>query len=255
MHDNMIPIVTKSSLARDPIVEAIFEARFTSEKPEMAGLLPGLFYSAFREKFTVSSSLDVNKIPPEVRENDPNLKYAATHRFAGYDNMMVNVGPRVFTVVNLRPYSGWEKFKPAIIEFLEHLKDKEVINQLERYSLRYLNLIEASGGDREHFSKIFFEGKLAGIDLVDTHSHIQTQVIHKGCVNRIKIAPNAGVKISTSSEEMSGLLLDIDTIKESPPSDFWEDLSSYLDQLHEAETDVFFSVVKPETLKQYGYLS
>lgn len=244
----------KQTLQQDAIVEALFEIRFSCNENTPGNLLPGVLYPAIREAFPSSQTLDVNRLPPEIRETDPNLRYAAVQRFTG-DHATVNIGPRSFTVVSSRPYMGWESFKPLILDCLSKLHQTGFIAKVERYSLRYVNIISAGPTPKEQFAKIHFNGNLGKFDLSEGASQILTDIPHKGILNKVTISSNANAEIRTRTgrEVISGLLLDIDSIQMSPPADFWQNPDDYIEIVHDAETDIFFGTATLETLTEYGY--
>lgn len=242
----------KQTLRHDPIVEALFEVRFSCKEGLPGHLLPGILYPAIRERFPNSQSLDINKIPIEIRENDPNLRYTATQRFSGED-AIINIGPRVFTIASARPYMGWSKFKPIILDCLSQLSGTGFVEKTERFSLRYVNIIPAGKSPQEQFSKIYFNGNLGNFDLTNGASQISTEIPHRGLLNKVNISSNANVEVLATGEITSGLLLDIDTIQLDPPGDFWKKPEEYIEAVHESETDIFFGTVTKQTLAEYGY--
>ncbi len=242
----------KQTLQKDPIVEALFEIRFSCNEDTPGNLLPGVLYPAIRADFPASQTLGASRLPPEILENDPNLRYAAVQRFTG-NKATVNVGPRSFTVVIPRPYMGWEEFKPMILTCLGHLHKTGFIKKVERYSLRYINIIDAGPSPKEQFSKIRFHGSLGGFNLSEAASQILTDIPLKGLLNKVTITANTNAEIHTTNEIISGLSLDIDSIQLNPSEDFWENAGDYIEIAHEAETDIFFRTATKETLAEYGY--
>lgn len=242
----------KQTLQQDAIIEALFEIRFSCNENTPGNLLPGVLYPAIREAFPNSQTLDVNRLPPEIRETDPNLRYAAVQRFTG-SQATVNIGPRSFTVVSPRPYMGWGAFKPLILDCLNKLRQTGFIARVERYSLRYVNIISAGPAPKEQFAKIRFNGKLGEFDLSEGASQILTDIPHKGILNKVTISSNANAETRTGREVISGLLLDIDSIQMNPPEDFLKNPGDYIEIVHDAETDIFFRTATLETLTEYGY--
>jgi len=62
-------------LKKEPLLEAIFEIRFTGAKQSVAELLPGLIFKAMPEKYPETVRLPAADIPARILENDPNLKF------------------------------------------------------------------------------------------------------------------------------------------------------------------------------------
>lgn len=244
--------VIKKTLREDPIIEALFEIRFSCKQGLPNNLLAGVLYNALKEKFPKSETLDINNLPTEIRERDPSLRYEAYQRFSG-DNGQVNVGPRVFSVACTRPYMGWDAFKPLIVDCLKHLNSTGFVEKVERYSLRYINVFQASNDLSEQYSKINFHGALGGIDLSKIKTQMQMEFLENDILQKVSISSNTNVKFSYRNETLSGLMLDIDCISHSVDDDFWEDASVKIDKIHNAVTDIFFQTANKEALYGYGY--
>lgn len=242
----------KQTMRHDPIVEALFEIRFSCHQSTPGNLLPGVLYPAIRDAFPISQTLDVSGIPVEIRDHDPNLRYAAVQRFQG-DKAIVNIGPRSFNVVSPKPYMGWSEFKPLILECLEKLWQTGFINRVERYSLRYINIFPAGSEPKVQFSKVIFNGILGKFDLSQGATQILTDIYHKGILNKVTVSANANAEIHKTREIISGLMLDIDSIQMVPPKDFWENAADCIELVHDSETDIFFGTASQEALAEYGY--
>ena len=61
-------------LKKEPLIEAVWETRFTSEKQNVADLLPGLIYQAIPGRYQNIVRLPVADIPAPIAEQDPNLR-------------------------------------------------------------------------------------------------------------------------------------------------------------------------------------
>ncbi len=148
---------------------------------------------------------------------------------------------------------GWKQFKPLIIDCLKHLNATEFIEKIERYSLKYVNVIAADSKPEKQFSKIHFNGNPGNSNLAEEVTSLRTEIQHKELLNIVSIATGVNVEIQPSQEKIFGLLLDIDAIQVTVPQDFWENAGQHIVIVHEAVTDIFFGTVTQEALAKYGY--
>lgn len=136
----MIP----KKLKKEPIIEALWELRFETE-PNFVEIIPGMLFSHLKNRYSslVIKKLPTNFIPSEIREIDPNLKYAPSVRIEAMNAPFIwQVGERVFTFNNKRPYAGWNKFLEEIKFLSETFEKLNLFKSVEKISLRYIDLIE-----------------------------------------------------------------------------------------------------------------
>jgi uncharacterized protein (TIGR04255 family) len=232
-------------LKKDPIIEAVFEMRFSIESDQVADLIPGIVYPKLRNNFPKTESLPVAQIPKVIRDQNPDLRYQASRRLIG-DRLLISLGDRVAAVSCTKPYIGWEGFQPVILQLIHLLKDTALIKQVERFSLKYINLLS---GDtpREQFAKTRFSAKLDQINLVENLTHVRTEIVERGFVNIVEMSANTSVK-EISGNTLSGMLLSIDTIYNNP-NDFWANAESMLKDAHEVEKSIFFRSMTKESIE------
>lgn len=237
------------ALERDLIVEAIFEIRFRSDIESPGELLPGLIYPHLKDEFRKLEKLPLASFPREVIQNDPSLSYQPTTRLVG-DNQTLLIGDQVFGLSNSRPYQGWSRFRATILKMAEILKGTGILSSIDRYSMRYTNLIPLDGHgdglDAIRASVILGEWNLA-----HNACHIRTEITEGSFLNVIQVINKAAVA-RPSVENAEGLLLDIDTMRVGPFPDFWENFDEYIDDAHQCEKRIFFSLLTDETLQTAG---
>lgn len=238
-----------ASLAKDMIVEAIFEIRFTSEIEALGELLPGLIFPHVRAEFPKLEKLPLASLPKEVVQNDPSLFYQPTARLVG-DNQILLVGDRVFGLSHRKPYLGWPGFKPQIIRLAGILHDMAGISEIERYSLRYTNIIPCGNGSRA-LDAIRATMLLADWNVADVLFQMRAEVSRGAFLNVIQIASGASVT-NSHNVTVDGLLVDIDTMRHGPFPDYWDNLVNYIEEAHQCEKEVFFSLLTDQTLNEAG---
>jgi uncharacterized protein (TIGR04255 family) len=232
-------------LRKEPLLEAIWEIRFTSDIGSVEELLPGLIYSELRSEFTKTETLPVKSLPQELIRNDPNLKYMPSVKLHGtqYD---VQIGNHVLALNCRLPYPGWERFELKINELSKIVQNTGLISKPERFSLKYIDLISF---DDSSMSGLNVSVRLGDITLSDKPIQLRTE-IHEGDFTSILqvLSPvKAVVKDGTPKE---GILVDIDTIYLK--NDFWNNQDTLLNTAHSKCKYYFFELLKKETWDLLG---
>jgi uncharacterized protein (TIGR04255 family) len=130
-------------LKDDPIVEALFELRFTSS--EISEVVVGKLASWEQWKHFGTQRLPVADIPATMREQDPNLALQPVLQLQQKDGKRIaKIGPRVFSYHALPPYPGWAVFEPELISCIEHLFSTLNGVTATRFGFRYLNVLTKS---------------------------------------------------------------------------------------------------------------
>lgn len=233
------------SLGNPPIVEALFELRFTADKKGAGDVLPGLLFHALRDLYEDVEPLPVARVPRELREADPNLKYLASHRLSGRAGV-VQVGEHVFLVAAPTPYPGWQAFCENITQALDALRETGIGLTIERHSIKYMNLLEAEAGAQ--LAQLNVDLSLMGMPIPETGTSIRTEFQQNGQTLIVQIQTNT-TTVHTDRPARSGLLLELDSIITSP-RDFWASRDQQLNATHESVKSVFFRLLTAETLRR-----
>lgn len=241
MVNKMIP----KRLRKEPLLEAIWEIRFNSDRGSVVELLPGLIYQAFPGAYPKIERLPAANLPPAILQQDLTLRYAPTVKLEG-SPYAVQIGEHVVSLSCRRPYTGWEQFKSKIIELSEKLKETELITQPERFSLKYIDIIPVVS--QPSLEPLDIELKLGSRTIYKDPVQLRTEVRENGFVHIIQIATPAHASIPTG-EHFDGVLFDIDTIYQEKGGDFWEDFSNNLDKAHDYSKRLFFHLLKEDTIK------
>jgi len=140
-----------------PIVEVVCEFLLTQDT-SWDLTVPGVFYERVRDEFPhreqrVSQEVDLVQEPQGLRQilrtTERILLFTRDRKF------LIQLGPRLMVINALKPYPGWEEFRPRIQKAWEELKRTVEIRGLERISLRYINRIEFD--EKEINLKDYFE--------------------------------------------------------------------------------------------------
>lgn len=226
-----------------PILEAIIELRFESKVEDAA--IFGIIYKEVKEKYPgVVQKLPILSLPEEIRAKDPTFKYMPHYKLSK-DNLSFQVGPKVVSLLCSKEYIGWERFSNAIRESFELIQRADIVSQITRLGIRYINFFEF-----DIFKNINLQiMKRRSEPLLSKETLLQVKIPSDRFSNTLKVANTA--KITTNKEpkkQKFGSIIDIDTELENIEY-FFKEMKDLLDAGHEEEKRLFFDLLKPEFLK------
>jgi uncharacterized protein (TIGR04255 family) len=147
-----------------PIIEAVCEFRLPKNiKWDLT--IPGLLFSKVANSFPDNEQRVVQSV--EIIQNSEGVKHQISRddRVFFYTpdrKTFIQIGTRMLAIHCIKPYPGWDNFKPKITEAFHAFADIIDFSALERIGLRYINQIKIPGNDiplknyfefRPHFSK------------------------------------------------------------------------------------------------------
>lgn len=239
--NNRIPV----RLRKEPLLEAIWEIRFSGAKSPVADLLPGMLFKSFPGKYGTAAKLPVADIPTPVIEHDPNLRYVPKIRLEGA-NQAIQIGDRVVSLSCRRPYSGWDRFSADIRELAKAVQETSLVERLERFSLKYIDLIELE--KPVGLAHLDLELKMGGYELAAKPVQLRTEIKENDLIHIIQIISPAEVGLPGTEGRLKGVLVDIDSIKPMVGGESWDALYQRLDDVHASCKKMFFSILKLETV-------
>lgn len=235
-----------TKLHKEPLIDAIFEIRFSSKMPASV-VLPGIFFEKLAGEKTIES-FPLAQFPKAMRDADPNLKFAAVCRITRPD-FFINVGDFSVSVSCKYPYPGWSKFRPAIIETMEILSASNVVDKTERYSLKYVDLLQGLD-EQQRVSTFNVRVSLAGHDLKKEPYQLRLEIPKDGLLHAVQLvsAAKALLHDGTSKE---GFVVDVDTIASLDGISMSKLLNGFpgkLDTIHAKNKAMFFDCLTDETI-------
>lgn len=219
-------------LGAEPIVDAICEIRFEKSLLDIVGLLPGLLMEKIGTIDEINRLLP-SHLPPMIEIGE--LADQAHVRLKSGD-MYVSIGPRVLAVAMPNPYPGWTTFRSAALGVFELAMRRGLVGGVSRVSVRYTDLIDAGA-----FHQLNASLMLGGTDNFEA---VEIKAVRS--IEGARVVSSIASPASTT-DGRSGLVVDTDTMMESP-ADFWENAGEHLDQLHRISKEVFFDLMKADTL-------
>lgn len=236
-----------TKLLKGPLVDVTFEIRFDTSLP-LSSILPGHLFSALSG--TSIERLPHAEIPQQIRNNEPALQFMPLVRI-NTENYVIGVSDKSLQVSCVLPYLGWGEFKSKILEVLGVVKQLSVVGNVTRYSLKYTDILssEFMNNSSDYLSATFSIGNHK-LDI--STCVLQAQIIEGDAINLLQIRGNVEIKVIETNESKTGILVDIDSIRQLSNTslpDFVEKDSQELDSLHFINKKMFFDCLSAEGLK------
>jgi len=237
-------------LEREPLVDALFEVRVNPSSP-LADVIPGFLVHDLGGDARITR-LAAAGLPYPMRKQDPNLQNAPLLRIE-WDNYFISVGDRNILISCKMPYPKWPHFKTAILNILGRIAKLNLKGPVERYSLKYVNLIPATDYANQ-IGKVRMDVTLGDLHVSEQHISLQ---VHEKTADAIHIYNIVtGAKARTSDgKETAGVLVDIDSIRNlKVPSlkDFASNIEEGLEALRQENKSKFFSCLTKPTIEEMG---
>lgn len=248
----MPPLALPKKLKKEPLVDALFEVRFLPTNAAVSSILPGLLLSSLTTSWQEAlqiERLQASEFPILVRNADPFLKYQPLLKLSG-ERFMLLVGDWSLTVGCKLPYAGWTEFKPKIIEVMDVLKGSNLVKELERYSMKYVDIVEAKTL-AEQVERANMEIRIGSHKLVAEPFAVRIDIKRDEFTNLIHVAGQAQVTL-TDGKVRSGLLIDVDTVVNHRTTDFAQfslELPERLERIHTENKTRVFECLTPETIE------
>lgn len=220
-----------------PIIDTNIEIRFDSDL--LSDAIFGVIYNSIKSEYPKVEKLPILQLPDEIRFNDPNLISQPYYKLSN-DTFVLQIGPKMLSLGSNIEYIGWKKYYQKLTESFLVVKELKIIKQIIRLGIRYVNF----------FNFNIFEH----VNLKITHNDtmlkserimLSTEIVDGKFVNLLRIANRANV----SSIKKVGSVIDIDTHIVEPMENFFDKMELLLQQGHEAEKKLFFSLLKDEYLQ------
>lgn len=233
-------------LNKDPILEAVCEIRFSGSGGAAPALLPGLLTSKFGSVVPKFEALPANSIPEPIRRSETNLRYAPLVRLLG-DDFAINIGENVISVSTApRKYPGWAALQPFALSVFDAATQAGILGTIERLSVKYVNLLPATKGDRAVSEATKLIVSFGDHSLLSEPLQLRGEIRSGNFVTVVQVISAATVEVS-QSEPLSGVVLDVDTICMAGSIDA-DQIAVVMNEAHQEEKRVFFSLITDAAL-------
>ena len=226
-------------LGKTPLLEGIFEVRFSPKITAAGDILPGLLYRLLKDEYPDVQPLPLASVPRALRSSDANLAYQAAHRLQG-ENTSIKVGDKV-ALLSATNYPGWVEFKKSVEKLVRELNKTDLVAKTERFSFRYINVLSMLHPEHQ-LDSLNVKFEVNGQRPIERGMHLRIEQDRDGFVAVIQMTANANAKRSDGSQ-IKGLLVDIDVIQNQVPTDFISSPTDLLERGHLVAKQLFYSLL------------
>ena len=234
-------------LNREPLVEAVCQLRVAG-KVALNTFFPGLLLAKHPADVSEIQQLPMAMIPEQLRATQPEMAFAplVQLRFKG---VLVLIGERSITVSNPAPYLGWAGLKPLITEVFTVLLESKLVPSVERYSLKYTNVLRANETP-DSLGALDWSLGIGHLHLNKQATTLRTETLTDGLVTIITLSGGVAVQ-AEGKAPVQGSMIDIDTICQPKPQEaeaFAASMSTELDRVRRANKEAFFECLTEEAI-------
>lgn len=234
----------------DPIVEAVIGIRFVpAVDPEVVfhfAKQEGLLKDCFGDV----EELPIYQLPPSIRNTEPDFKYAPYYRLKGkgeFSDYLVQIGPRVLSIVTAGAYTGSEDFLAKACRLFSSLQSLKIIDKIERLGIRYINFFEEN-----IFNNINLNLSLPRYDLFHENTSVQMELPKEGRFGlTLRLATAAKVYLKKTNEEKLGSVLDVDAYTTDLDDNWVRNLGDLLKEGHLVEKSFFYELITDDFLQSF----
>jgi uncharacterized protein (TIGR04255 family) len=220
-----------------PIIEAIFEIRFETSFPGDA--IFGIVFNQFKDEFQNVKQLPILQLPAAIRNQDPKLKFSPHYKIKK-DNFIIQIGPNVFSLTNIKEYSGWKVFSEKIFDTYNKVAELNLIKEQIRTALRYINILPAINVFEKSNLGINLNEKSLGANQIN----LTAEIPYEHGASNLKLVNFAEAVFENQTAK--GSIVDIDTHVQHENFDNFKDA---VECAHTAEKELFFNLLEQEFLK------
>lgn len=230
-----------SKLAKEPLIDAVFEIRFASAIPA-SNVLPGVLYAKLAgEGQSISiDRLPISQLPEAVRNSDPGLQYAPLV-LVSWGQFNIMIGDKTISVSCKPPYPGWKTFRGAIRRIIKEVYEANIVQSVERYSIKYVDLI-VQPDLRKQVSSLNWGVRLGSHNLSDEIATVRIEIRSDDYMHIVGVQTGAAFELPERGR-CEGFIVDTDSICPSLNIDlsaFLAGMDEKLDAIHSANKVVFF---------------
>lgn len=235
--------------ASPPLIEALCEFRFRTEKP-WDWTVPGLLYNRIKDEFPTREEEQAGGIEVElsggkvIRQSAPSGKL----RFKRTDGTaLVQLAPHMFVTNVFPPYPGWADFKPWVLRLLTTYVEVATPDLLDRIQLRYINRVlipERQAFEMKEYFKTYPEVPETLPQLL--RFTMQIQGVTHALPGRLQLSFGTPPK---DTEEGHPFIFDLSFIGAGENCPQLDGLNAWLDAAHESIEALFDSSFTDRTHK------
>lgn len=235
-----------------PVLEAVCEIRSASDQ-QWDWTIPGLIYDKIKGDFPKKRQQSLMEVQVGTTEEmllTHGIKPAIGRMqfLNDQESLLVQVGPNIFSINHLKPYTAWANFRSVINDKLHIYVDVAKPQRLERIGLRYVNRIEMSADQVELDDYFTIMPRVPPLLPQVFESFMQQVVVHYE-------DPPSSLRIilgqaESKSPESIAVILDLDFFTTAAQRVDLDEVLSWLDYAHAEIEKTFDACFTERTHKE-----
>jgi len=242
MNTKKLPV----KLGKEPLIDVVCGVNFQADAPADE-LLPGLISQKLFGRKLKFESMGIAQLPQAIRDQDPSLKNAPLISIKVDEQFVILIGTKWLGVGCIMPYSGWAKFKEMICTVFSVLQDGDFLKGVERYSLKYVDFIQKNEDAALACFDLIID--VAGRKILDQNTQLRVELVEHPFIHAVSLISDAMVNRPDQSA-MRGSVIEVDThrVENFSVTDFFDNLTEFLDSMHDANKRLFFDLLNENGL-------
>lgn len=244
-----------SKLEREPLLDAVCELVVTSRLPLIA-MLPGYLHTKFGKEISKVENVGMQGmvgLPPGLPPGFIGFGQQPTVRLAWRDNSIF-ITEKSVGLSSVLPYTGWKQFSQCIVELFENVIDSGLIDGIERYSVKYVNLLKSTSNAKPQ-EQLDWSLRVGETQLEMGNVQLRSEMELNGVMTVVSLASDAQVVGPNSVGPTSGTILDIDTLCTVHIQDlksFKNELPERINTIRKMNKQTFFNCLTSESINAMG---
>ena len=165
----------------------------------------------------------------------------------------ISFGERNLVIGCKLPYPKWPRFKEAILDIVAKVAHVGIPGPVERYSLKYVNLIQAPT-IADQIAKINMAVRVGEVEVKDDHLSVQVHRSEGDTLHIMSVMTGAQAVLA-GGKHVFGAVVDIDSIRVAHFADFGafeSKLAPAVETLRQANKIKFFSCLTEAAVNEMG---
>lgn len=233
-------------LQKNPLIDVVFELRFKTNVPAQH-ILPGIFISKLENASFLKTENNENSAENEIGSQFSNMIKI------DWGDFILAVGEKRVGITCKMPYPGWALFKDAISQILTILKEIDFELLLERFSLKYVDLINDEICEKRS-ETINAKIRIGNHEVAEEKFQIRLESPEQGYIKTVQIISHAIATSLVSPEKKSlrGIIIEVDTIRIEKPAKkiAFEEIIDRVDEIHNINKEAFFNCISASALEK-----
>lgn len=235
-------------LGKEPLIDSGCEL-VVNATVDLHTVFPGILFTKLEGVTDLEQVFGVMNAPGET-DGQPVMNTAGRAVRLQWNGYLVIVGARNVVVAPRLPYKGWADYRLKAAEVFELLLGSSFVTGVVRYSIKFVNLLEAQDPSKQH-SMLRWSLDVGGRPVGEKPTQLRTEFMDGGFLTIYQLSTGVAAEVFHLKGTLTGTLVDVDTLRSlssSEAPEFRKNLAVRLDEIRHRNKASFFGVLTAETI-------